>query len=176
MGSAIKATVFLMLLGKSLASAGAVIPDSFIAIAQYTGVPPKILYAVALRESQRGGLESPAPWPWTLNISGAPHYFNNRADMYKALMDALKDGITNVDIGPMQTNWFWKFEQIASPWIITDPTYNTKLGGQILAEHFRLHGDWWVAVGKYHRESEKPVHKLAAQKYLDGVKKIWSTL
>jgi hypothetical protein len=165
-----------MLISDNAAQAGIDIPARFKAVARYTGVPEKMLYAVAVKESQRSGYGHAHPWPWTLNIAGSPHYFDHRHDMFKALMAALKDGVTNIDIGPMQTNWFWQYEHIASPWMITDPTYNTKLGAQIIARHFRAQGDWWEAIGKYHRESDQPHHQRAAKIYADAVKKIWRTL
>jgi len=91
-------------------------------------------------------------------------------------MTALGEKTTNVDIGPMQVNWKWNFHQIVSPWLITDPIYNTKLGGQILYNHYQQTNDWWVAVGKYHRASNDPSHKKAAEAYAKGDKKIWTRL
>lgn len=55
-------------------------PPAYKAIAIRHGVPPVVLYSVALQESGtrlRGQL---VPWPWTLNVAGTGYRFATRAD------------------------------------------------------------------------------------------------
>ena len=151
-------------------------PEEFEQVSLYTGVPVKILYAVALQESQKKTSEGVKPWPWALNVGGEAEYYKDRESMFKGLMLALQTKTISVDIGFMQVNWLWHYEKIKSPWLITEPGYNLKIGAQILKGHYDKTGDWWLAVGKYHRSSDKPIHKLAAAEYSGQVKARWERL
>jgi soluble lytic murein transglycosylase-like protein len=168
--------------GKSLALSALIISSSVAAeqalfqeVGRYCGVPSDILYAVALVESGRKINGTHAPWPWTLNIEGKAYYFDSREAMFQKVMAAIADKRT-IDIGLMQTNWHWKYERLGSPWKATEPLYNVKTGCEILKRHFDNTGDWWIAVGKYHRESDAPRHAAAATKYSQRVKRAWETL
>ncbi len=46
------------------------VPPAYEEIAQETGVPKKILYAVAMVESRKNHQGIYRPWPWTLNVRG----------------------------------------------------------------------------------------------------------
>ncbi len=173
---AITAIAICLLVVATPLYAAKTIPPMYQTVADYTGVPAKILYAVALSESGRTVAGKFEPWPWTLNIAGKGKYFDSRQAMFDSLMDVLQSGATNVDIGPMQTNWHWQFERAISPWQITDPGYNIKTAAEILKEHYQATGDWWIAVGKYHRASDKPKHKQGAARYAERVRKRWSRL
>ena len=81
-----------------------------------------------------------------------------------------------IDIGLMQTNWHWSFDRLSSPWKATEPAYNLKTGCQILKYWYDQHGNWWVAVGKYHRASNAPRHQKAAKRYAARVYKEWEQL
>jgi soluble lytic murein transglycosylase-like protein len=139
-------------------------------VAVYVGVPPTVLYAMALTESGLYKEGETVPWPWTLNIEGKAQRYESREAMFDGLMDALQAGRTSADIGPMQVNWFWQYELVGSPWTITDPVVNIKMGAVILKSHYLDTGDWWEAVGRYHRPAQTPEHKAAAQLYADRVK------
>lgn len=170
------------MVGKSLAlsalmlSGGAVGQRAlFDDVANYCGVPSDILYAVALVESGRTINGVRAPWPWTLNIEGQAYYFDARETMFQTVMAAIADR-RPIDIGLMQTNWHWKYEYLRSPWKATEPLYNIKTACLILKRHFERSGDWWAAVGKYHRESDAPHHAAAASKYSQRVRRAWESL
>tara|TARA_R110002094_G_scaffold42357_3_gene54630 strand:+ start:5131 stop:5697 length:567 start_codon:yes stop_codon:yes gene_type:complete len=122
--------------------------------ADYIGVPRDIFYAMALAESGRVRNGQFAPWPWTLNIAGEAHFYTHRDAMFAALMAALQHNSRRVDVGPLQLNWHWQFAQIDSPWRLTDPVVNAKLAAAFLKERYALSGDWWIAVGHYHRPRE----------------------
>lgn len=144
-------------------------------VAQYVGVPIDVLYAVALTESGLYKEGRVSPWPWTLNIEGEAKRYDNREAMFDGLMGALKAGRSSVDIGIMQVNWYWQYEKLSSPWTITDPTDNLKTGAAILKAHYDETGDWWEAVGRYHRPSQEPKHKAVALAYIGRVKKALRT-
>ena len=138
-------------------------------VAAYVGVPSNVLYAMAMTESGTYREGETAPWPWTLNIEGRAQRYDNREDMFDGLMAALQAGYSSVDIGPMQVNWFWQFELAGSPWTITDPVVNLKVGAVILKSHYLDTGDWWEAVGRYHRPAQTPEHQAAALRYTGKV-------
>ena len=140
------------------------------AVADYVGVPRDIFFAMALAESGRVRDGHFAPWPWTLNIAGEAHFYPDREAMFAALMAALQNNQLRVDVGPLQLNWYWQFERIDSPWRLTDPVVNAKLAAAFLREHYDISGDWWLAVGHYHRPSEATAaDRATAEAYRERV-------
>jgi hypothetical protein len=139
-------------------------------VAAYVGVPADILYAMAKAESGLRMDGQFAPWPWTLNVAGVAQRFDNRQAMFEGLMGALGSGEQRIDIGPMQVNWCWQFAAIGSPWRITDPVVNLKVAAQILKTHYARSGDWWEAVGRYHRPADGPKDRLIAERYRNRVR------
>lgn len=139
-------------------------------VANYVGVPAPILYAMAQAESGRlqGGRFS--PWPWTLNVAGKAKRYEDRQAMFEGLMEALGTGEMMIDVGPMQVNWYWQFNALGSPWRITDPAVNLKMGAQILKTQYQRSEDWWEAVGRYHRPADGPRDRLIADKYRQRVR------
>lgn len=138
-------------------------------VADYVGVPASILFAMSQAES--GLLQDGvfAPWPWTLNVAGKAHRYKDRKAMFEGLMAALGTGEMMIDVGPMQVNWYWQFSELGSPWRITDPAVNIKVGAQILKTHYQRTRDWWEAVGRYHRPADAPEDQLIADKYRQRV-------
>jgi hypothetical protein len=55
-------------------------PTAYQVAARQAGVPPTVLYAVALQESSIRLRGERVPWPWTLNIAGASRYYSTRAE------------------------------------------------------------------------------------------------
>ena len=147
----------------------------YVEIAAYVGVPADILYAMAVAESGQLSDGRLSPWPWTLNVAGEAHRFDDRSAMFEGLMAALGTGETIIDIGPMQINWHWQFDAIGSPWRITDPLVNIKFGAQILKSQYERSGDWWDAVGRYHRPADGPKNRRIADKYRERVKHFHQT-
>jgi len=142
----------------------------FEEVAAYVGVPAPLLYAMSQAESGMFKEGAFAPWPWTLNVAGEARRFDDRQAMFEGLMTALGTGEMMIDVGPMQVNWYWQFGELGSPWRITDPAVNIKIGAQILKTHYDRSGDWWEAVGRYHRPADGPNDRLIADKYRQRVK------
>tara|TARA_R110002110_G_scaffold415854_1_gene658289 strand:+ start:24369 stop:24902 length:534 start_codon:yes stop_codon:yes gene_type:complete len=143
-------------------------------VSDYVGVPAAILYAMSLAESGQLRDGTFAPWPWTLNIAGEAQRYPNREAMFEGLMSALGSGEMMIDVGPMQVNWYWQFNTLGSPWRITDPAVNIKIGAQILKIHYDRSGDWWDAVGRYHRPADRPKDQLIADKYRQRVRHFYN--
>lgn len=140
-------------------------------VADYVGVPGEILYAIALAESGITVEGKRTPWPWSLNVAGDPRRYENREALFDDLMTVLGEGTLRVDIGPMQLNWYWQYEHVGSPWRLTDPSENIKLAAQLLKQHYERCGDWWEAVGLYHRPAQRDADRVIAQRYRERVRR-----
>jgi len=150
-------------------------PPGYHQIAREYGLPPKVLYAIALTESgKRLPSSRTRPWPWTLNIEGRGHYYPTRLDAFQALRTHLGRGVTNIDVGLMQVNWRYHRARLRDPWTALDPYYNLRLGAWLLASQCRDSQDLWEAVGRYHapgnskRAAAYRQHFLTRYDKLDG--------
>ena len=135
----------------------AAIPSAYSMVAREAGVPPAVLYGVALQESSLlfslAGERRSLPWPWTLNVAGSPARLATRSQAEERLRAALRSGIRNVDVGPMQVNWRYHEERLGSVRRALDPFWNLRVGAELLRTHYAASRDWHVAVGHYHAPS-----------------------
>ena len=145
------------------------VPEAYRSIASKTGVPVRLLYAVALAESgMRVKTGSFRPFPWTLVVRGKAQRFTSRAETVTEIKRLLSAGVTNVDVGIMQTNMHWHGYRYSSPEQAVDPWVNVLQGASILAEEkgsSTCKGDWWCAVARYHS-----YRKADGQRYAKRVK------
>jgi hypothetical protein len=127
-------------------------PAAYQAAALASGVPPSVLFAVALQESgvQWGGRW--IPWPWTLNIAGLPARYARRRDACAALQSALSKIPPNrIDVGLGQLNVGYQGYRVEHPCLLLDPYLNLAIAGSILHEHYESAQDWLRAIAHYHR-------------------------
>jgi hypothetical protein len=128
-------------------------PSAYQWAADIAGVPSFVLWAVALEESGTPLQGRLVPWPWTLNIAGAPNHYANRA----AACDALRWTLlsiqpTRIDVGLLQVNMGYHGRRYSlQPCALLDPYTNLVVGADILRGHHVPGEDWMVAVGRYHR-------------------------
>jgi len=145
-----------------------VVPDAYRTVSTYHAVPARILYSIALTESQKRLSDgSIRPWPWTLNIAGSGRYFDSHDEMRQAALQAIRQGVTNIDIGLMQINMRYHLHRSFSLTDLMRPEDNLNIAAEILHDEFRrCQGDWWCAVGAYH--SPTPAR---ARRYIDKVRR-----
>lgn len=142
------------------------------AAADRTGVPLRVLMAIALTETGHRAEDGTfAPWPWALNQAGDSAFFASREEALDHLSALLDQGVTNVDIGCFQLNWRWHGQAFASLDEMIDPDLNALYAAQFLARLYRDSGDWSLAAGAYH--SATPDH---ARRYSDRFDKIYAAL
>ena len=127
------------------------IPPAYRRVADEYGIPPQVLYAVALTES---GLRMPGsrdhrPWPWTLNVAGKSYRYGTRNEAYVGLMQHL-ERTDLVDVGLLQVNWRYHGQKLMDQNLSLDPWFNLRVGASILREMFDDCGDWMTAAGRYH--------------------------
>lgn len=132
-----------------------------------TRVDPRILAAVALKESQYRGRY----WPWTINFRGKGYYLPSKEKAVEAATYLIQRGYTNFDVSAMQINWGWHRQRFASIDAAFDPLTSIQVAEQILSEHFRATGSWKSAISRYHSKTES-----LAQPYLHGVLKHLSAI
>lgn len=134
------------------------IPPGYVRVAHDHGVPAALLFGIALQESLRlvsaRGQRRPLPWPWTLNIGGTGHYYEQRSTALSALLATLRAGRREVDIGVMQVNWACHQQRLGTPQTALEPYHNLHVGAAILAEAFASTNDWREAVGRYHAPAD----------------------
>lgn len=146
------------------------IPEAYVVAAETHSVPPDILYALALNESQVQLAHAIRPWPWTLNVEGKGYHFADRHSACEALYEAL--GRTQiVDVGIAQLNFRWQPQlfgagnRFVDPCDALDPYANLEEAAGLLRQHYEDSGDWLMAAGRYHR----PVGGEAAARYRRGI-------
>ena len=141
-------------------------PWGYRQIAREYGIPPERFYAVALQES-RAKLRSGKvrPWPWTLSIDKAPHYFRTRRAAWRALKLALEDRVHQLGVGLMQIEWRYHKDKLIDPWQALEPYHNLRVGAGYLRDCYWRTGDWDRAVGCYHSPGETPAQRRRAKQY-----------
>ncbi len=169
-------TLGLLVLGSGVQAES--IPAGYRQIAGESGVPPSLLYALALAESGRpvgpgGGLR---PWPWTLNVGGKGYRFETREAAWVALAGFLAQGKRSIDIGLMQINWKYHADRLKNAYLALDPYTNLRVAAGIFRDCYRVRGDWWSAVGCYHAPSPDPRARRRAERYQARVQRHWQRL
>jgi len=138
------------------------IPSAYQLAARQEGVPPAVLYALALTESGVRLKQGIRPWPWTLNIAGKGVYFRNQQAACLAIHQAIaRHGEKRVDVGLGQINLGWHAGLFGRPCDALQPNRNLRHAARLLRGHFEHSGDWLVAAARYHR----PAGGLPAQQY-----------
>jgi hypothetical protein len=141
-------------------------PAAYRVAGASAGVPPDVLFAVALQESGLKLHGKLIPWPWTLNVAGDPRRFRNRRAACAALSAALVDTpATRVDVGLVQINVGFHAHRVGRPCDLLDPYRNLEIAATILREQHASGEDWLLAAGRYHR----PAGGAPAARYRQGV-------
>lgn len=136
------------------------------------GIPTGLLPAIARMESGHSFRGEPRrAWPWTLNEGGQSHYFESQYEALTYLQSAIDRGVTNIDVGCMQINYRWHYDNFASLDAMLDPEGNTQYGAEFLAELNRRLGSWDHAVARYHSADASQ-----GQSYQIAVADIFKTL
>jgi soluble lytic murein transglycosylase-like protein len=125
-------------------------PPGYATMARRFAVPPAVLYGIALQESAMLFGAWSLPWPWTLNVQGAPKRYATYPESVAAMRGFIASGIRNVDAGLMQVNWRFHSDKLIDPARALDPYPNIAVGAHILRGHFDATRDWPRAVGRYH--------------------------
>src|SRR5690606_32641662 len=102
--------------------AGEALPTAYRWAAREAGIPPAVLFAVALQESGVTLRGRRIPWPWTLNVAGESRWFQTRQAACASLRTALAAvPPTRVDAGLGQINVGHQAHRFDHPCELLDP-------------------------------------------------------
>lgn len=141
-------------------------PPAYRIAAQGAGVPPSVLYAVALQESGLRFRDRLVPWPWTLNVAGRAERYALRREACAGLQRALsRTPAKRIDVGLGQINLGYHAHRYDHPCELLDPYRNLAIAADILREQRAPGEDWLPAIGRYHR----PAGGALADRYRQNV-------
>jgi hypothetical protein len=143
--------------GAVLASAAVVLADpSDICITSarqasaQTDVPLSVMLAVTQTETGRRVNGRLRPWPWTVNLEGAGHWFEDRGEALDFATQGAEAGRNSFDVGCFQINYRWHGENFESLAEMFDPLENALYAARFLSRLHAETGDWSKAAGAFH--------------------------
>ncbi len=114
-------------------------------------LPANMLVSIGMVESGRAdGLGRVAPWPWTVNIDGAGHYFASKADAVAFTRLAQSSGAGDIDVGCFQVSLNYHPDAFADLETAFDPTANAAYAAKYLNRLKAQTGSWNAAIADYH--------------------------
>ena len=133
-------------------------------------LPTNLLQSISMVESARKMADGTMrPWPWTLNHGGKSLFFDNKADASAYLRKNITRKYKNIDVGCMQINVKWHYDQFSSFDHMLDPEENMRYAALFLTKLKRRHGSWDEAIKYYHSSTSK-----LNTKYFAKVKHAWN--
>jgi hypothetical protein len=114
------------------------------------GVPRQVLRALTRTETGRAQGGALQPWAWTVNMEGAGHWFDSRAEALAYVHREQARGARSFDVGCFQINHRWHGEHFASVEAMFDPDANADYAARFMRELYDETGDWSRAAGFYH--------------------------
>jgi hypothetical protein len=151
----------LLVTGIGLLATSASADDSELCLAaaqdasRINDVPISVLYAVSLVETGRARNGELRPWPWTINVEGEGHWFEDRETALSFAQQTRDRGIRSFDVGCFQVNYRWHGENFVSIEQMFDPMANATYAASFLKELEAEKGDWSSAAGAYHSRNEE---------------------
>jgi len=114
-------------------------------------MPAGLLKGIARVESSGSPYgEITKPWPWTMNVGGAPHYYPTKEAALIALQTFKAESNVNIDVGCMQISLRHHPNAFPDLAAALDPVSNVAYGALFLSALHDKSGDWMIAAGDYH--------------------------
>ncbi len=133
------------------ADAGRQCRRAVIAAGREAGIPPHIMSAIARVESGRPAADgSVQPWPWSINVEGADHVYDTKAEVITAVRQFQAQGARSIDVGCMQVNLLHHPTAFASLDQAFDPVINARYAARFLSELYAQSHAWPKAIADYH--------------------------
>jgi hypothetical protein len=134
------------------------------AAADRHGVPRAVMRALTRTETGRSrGPGALQPWPWTVNMEGAGHWFDSRAEALAYVTRERARGARSFDIGCFQVNHLWHGKAFASVAAMFEPDVNADYAAQFIRSLYDESGDWTQAAGLYHSRTPSFRDRYAAR-------------
>jgi hypothetical protein len=131
--------------------------------ADRAGVPRAVMRALTLTETGRNRGGRLQPWPWTVNMEGAGHWFDSRAEALAYVRREQARGAESFDVGCFQINHRWHGEHFASLESMFDPMVNATYAAGFIRALFDETGNWSEAAGFYHSRTPEFYHRYRAR-------------
>jgi len=112
---------------------------------RYYKILPGLIEAISYVESGYGG----APWPWTLNIAGEPHYLATANEALRLMVDRHGRMRTDVAVGCMQLYMRYHGDVFQRPQDALNPRINVAYAAWYLRDLHDRWGSWTAAVAHY---------------------------
>jgi hypothetical protein len=135
------------------------------------GVPPEVLYAVALTETGRKSGGRIRPFPWAINREGQGHWFETREEALAFAEASLVEGRKSFDVGCVQINYRWHGHAFPTLDDMFDPEWTATYAAQFLRTLYEERGDWSAAAGAYHSltPDKAQIYRARFDKLLAGL-------
>ncbi|MFT3687646.1 hypothetical protein [Paenirhodobacter sp.] len=130
---------------------------------QRSGVPISVLKAISYNESGRKVEGGFGPWPWTVNMEGAGHFFDTFADARAYVAKEYARGARSFDVGCFQINYRWHGEAFELIDQMFEPLANAMYAARFLAELHAETGSWNAAAGAYHSRTKVHADRYSAR-------------
>lgn len=133
--------------------------------AQIAGVPPELLYSVALVETRKKSSDGFArPWPWTLTTAEGHKFYKTKADAEADLHEYISQGNVRIAVGLMQVFYAYHSHRVESPLELLDPTTNLRIGAVILRDSInRSKNDLEIGIGNYNAKDPNKARAYGRQ-------------
>ncbi|EAR50727.1 transglycosylase, Slt family protein [Oceanicola granulosus HTCC2516] len=120
-----------------------------------TNVPLSVLVAISLTETGRRRGGETRPWPWTVNMEGAGHWFDDAQEALSYTERQFDAGKRSFDVGCFQINYRWHGQHFPSISAMFDPVANARYAARFLVDLHEEFGDWSRAAGAYHSRTPR---------------------
>ncbi len=124
-------------------------------------LPAEVLLAITRVETGRG--QAATPWPWTVNMEGAGHWFDTENQAQVFVFRHFKGGARSFDVGCFQINYKWHGRAFRSIEEMFDPDHSADYAAQFLKDLYADLGDWSAAAGAYHSRTPSLSRRYAAR-------------
>jgi hypothetical protein len=128
-----------------------------------SGVPISVLKAISLTETGKRIGGELRPWPWTVNMEGAGHWFDTLDEARAYVFKEFKRGARSFDVGCFQINYKWHNQAFSSIDEMFDPLANALYAAKFLSELHAEKGSWDGAAGAYHSRTREYAERYSAR-------------
>lgn len=126
-------------------------------------IPLDVLRAITRVETGRAAGGRLQPWPWTVNMEGAGHWFPSRAAAEDYVKTQMRRGARSFDVGCFQINYKWHGHAFRDVDEMFSPTSNAAYAARFLADLHAELGNWSAAAGAYHSRTPGLARRYAAR-------------
>ncbi|MBS0558655.1 MAG: hypothetical protein JSR21_01230 [Proteobacteria bacterium] len=126
------------------------------AVERRYALPAGLLAAISRAETGRQDPSTGAlvPWPWSVQAEGRGLFFDTKEQAVQWVRDAQARGVASIDTGCLQINLSFHPDAFATLADAFDPRRNADYAARFLLKLHTELGDWRLATGAYHSQTE----------------------